>query len=46
MELVTREEFEIQSTLLSKTRIKLEMLEARLKALETQVSELEKGGAH
>ncbi len=44
MDLVTREEFEVQSTLLSKTRIKLETVEARLKALETQVSELEKGG--
>lgn len=44
MDLVTREEFEVQSTLLSKTRIKLETVEARLKALEAQVSELEKGG--
>lgn len=41
MELVTREEFDIQATLLSKTRIRLEALEARLKALEAQVSELE-----
>jgi BMFP domain-containing protein YqiC len=46
MDLVTREEFEIQSTLLSKTRIKLETLEARLKALEAQVAELEKDGTH
>jgi BMFP domain-containing protein YqiC len=44
MELVTREEFDIQAALLSKTRIKLETLEARLKTLEAQVSDLEKGG--
>jgi BMFP domain-containing protein YqiC len=43
MELVTREEFEIQAALLSKTRIKLEALEARLKTLEAEVGELEKG---
>lgn len=43
MELVTREEFEVQAALLSKTRIKLETLEARLKTLEATVSELEKG---
>lgn len=44
MDLVTREEFEVQASLLSKTRIKLEALEAKLKALESQVSTLEKGG--
>ncbi len=43
MDLVTREEFEIQSALLSKTRIKLETLEARLKTAENQLSALEKG---
>lgn len=41
MELVTREEFDIQSTLLSKTRIRVEALEAKLKVLETQVNDLE-----
>lgn len=45
MDLVTREEFEVQSALLSKTRIKLETLEARLKALEAQVADLEKAGS-
>lgn len=43
MDLVTREEFEIQAALLSKTRIKLEALEAKLKGLETQLTDLEKG---
>ena len=34
MDLVTREEFDIQTAVLSKTREKLELLETRLKELE------------
>ena len=34
LDLVTREEFEVQSTMLRRTREKLEMLEARLAELE------------
>ena len=34
MDLVTREEFEVQSTMLRRTREKLEMLEARLAELK------------
>lgn len=41
MDLVTREEFDIQSELLSKTRIKLENLEQKLAALETNLKQLE-----
>jgi len=36
MELVTREEFEVQAEVLRNTRQKLELLEARLAELETQ----------
>ena len=35
LDLVTREEFDIQAQVLAKTRSKLEALEARLAALET-----------
>ena len=35
LDLVTREEFEVQEAVLAKTRDKLEALEARLKELET-----------
>ncbi|MGI9272491.1 MAG: accessory factor UbiK family protein [Woeseiaceae bacterium] len=35
LELVTREEFEVQEAVLAKTRQKLEALEARLNELET-----------
>jgi len=35
LDLVTREEFEVQEAVLAKTRQKLEALEARLKEIET-----------
>ncbi|MEJ2403241.1 MAG: accessory factor UbiK family protein [Candidatus Thiodiazotropha sp.] len=38
LDLVTREEFEVQAAVLSRTREKLERLEQRLKALESQQS--------
>lgn len=37
LDLVTREEFDIQSQLLAKTRAKLEALEMRVAELETQL---------
>lgn len=37
LDLVTREEFDIQSQVLAKTRAKLEMLEARVAELEAQL---------
>ena len=36
LDLVTREEFEVQEAVLAKTRAKLEALEARLKDLEAR----------
>ena len=39
MDLVTREEFEVQSAVLARTREKLDHLEAQVAALETQTSE-------
>ena len=36
MDLVTREEFDVQTAVLARTREKLEALEARLKDLEPQ----------
>jgi ubiquinone biosynthesis accessory factor UbiK len=39
MNLVTREEFDIQAAVLAKTRAKLEDLEAQLLALETRVQQ-------
>lgn len=39
MELVTREEFEVQAEVLRNTRHKLEMLEIRLVELESSASE-------
>lgn len=39
MELVTREEFEVQAEVLRNTRQKLELLETRLTELESTVSE-------
>ncbi|MCU7939721.1 MAG: accessory factor UbiK family protein [gamma proteobacterium symbiont of Bathyaustriella thionipta] len=36
MDLVTREDFEVQSAVLQKTRIKLELLEKKLAELEQQ----------
>jgi len=38
MDLVTREEFEVQKAVLAKTRQKLETLEQQLQALETQIT--------
>ncbi len=38
LDLVTREEFEVQAAVLSRTREKLERLEQRLKTLESQQS--------
>lgn len=42
MELVTREEFEVQAEVLRHTRQKLEMLEAKLAALESTAPEVQK----
>lgn len=39
LDLVTREEFDIQAQVLAKTRSKLEALEARVAALEAQIME-------
>ena len=39
LDLVTREEFDIQAQVLAKTRSKLEALEARVAALEAQITE-------
>ncbi|MES2919525.1 MAG: accessory factor UbiK family protein [Pseudomonadota bacterium] len=44
MELVTREEFDIQATLLSRARGRLEALEAELRALEQRIASLESRG--
>lgn len=41
MELVTREEFDIQTTLLTRARSRLEAVEAELRALEQRVISLE-----
>ena len=38
LDLVTREEFDIQAQVLAKTRAKLEALEARVAALESQIA--------
>jgi Uncharacterized protein conserved in bacteria len=38
MDLVTREEFEVQKAVLAKTRLKLETLEQQLQALEAQMT--------
>ncbi len=39
MDLVTREEFDVQKAVLAKTRQKLKALEAQLKAIESQLAE-------
>ena len=39
MQLVTREEFDVQSAVLQRTRDKLEKLEKQLEALQTQARE-------
>ncbi len=41
MELVTREEFDVQAALLSRTRSRVEAVESELKALEHRVAALE-----
>lgn len=41
MELVTREEFDVQAALLARTRSRVEALEIELKALEHRVAALE-----
>ncbi|MFZ6771811.1 accessory factor UbiK family protein [Undibacterium sp. SXout7W] len=38
LDLVTREEFDIQAQILAKTRAKLDALEARVAALEAQIN--------
>lgn len=38
MDLITREEFEVQKAVLAKTRLKLETLEQQLQALEAQMT--------
>ncbi len=40
LDLVTREEFEVQAQVLAKTRARLEALEARVAALEAQQNDL------
>jgi BMFP domain-containing protein YqiC len=40
LDLVTREEFEVQKAVLSKTRLKLEALEARVLDIEKQQQEI------
>jgi BMFP domain-containing protein YqiC len=44
MDLVTREEFEVQSAVLARTREKLDHLEAQVTGLETQTGEAPGGG--
>jgi BMFP domain-containing protein YqiC len=39
LDLVTREEFDIQAQVLAKTRAKLEALEVRIAALEAQIKQ-------
>lgn len=39
LDLVTREEFDVQTQVLAKTRAKLEALEARIAELESQLKE-------
>ena len=39
MELVTREEFDIQSALLQRTRVQLDTLQAEISALEKQIGD-------
>ena len=42
MDLVTREDFEVQADLLSRAQVRIEMLEQQLHTLETRVATLEK----
>ncbi|CAN1494169.1 Ubiquinone biosynthesis accessory factor UbiK [Burkholderiaceae bacterium] len=41
MDLVTREEFDVQTDLLSRAQVRIEALEQQLHALEARVAELE-----
>lgn len=41
LDLVTREEFDIQTELLARTRMKIDTLELQVKALEERLSKLE-----
>jgi BMFP domain-containing protein YqiC len=43
MDLITREEFDIQAALLVKAQTRIESLEAQLQALEHRISSLESG---
>lgn len=45
MELLTRDEFDIQQNLLARTRSKVETLEQQIKALEAQLTALEQKSA-
>jgi BMFP domain-containing protein YqiC len=45
LELVTRQEFDVQSGVLARTREKLTSLEARLAALEAELGRLERDAA-
>ncbi|MEO6698393.1 MAG: accessory factor UbiK family protein [Paraperlucidibaca sp.] len=42
MDLLTRDEFDVQQTLLARTRSKVDALEAQLRTLEAQLTALEK----
>jgi BMFP domain-containing protein YqiC len=42
MDLLTRDEFDVQQTLLARTRSKVDALEAQLRELEAQLTALEK----
>lgn len=45
LDLVTRDEFDIQSELLTRTRIKVDALETELRALEARIAALEGSGS-
>ncbi|SOE50183.1 COGs COG2960 [plant metagenome] len=45
LDLVTRDEFEIQADLLTRTRARADALEAQLRALEARLDALDKPGA-
>ncbi|MEY3740110.1 MAG: hypothetical protein RLZZ192_786 [Pseudomonadota bacterium] len=43
MDLITREEFDIQASLLTKAQVRIETLESQLQALEHRIAALESG---
>lgn len=43
MDLITREEFDIQASLLTKVQVRIETLESQLQALEHRIAALESG---